>query len=321
KTANLLVEVTGTDKNTTEDTLAVAATTLQGFGFTLYDFKSNSGTASKIFKTKSMQLDISLVNQTLGVNMTPTAICNYLKKSRIDARPNGKKILCKIPRFRFDIFGLMDLVEEVALGYGIQNLVPTLPASASVGQKHTITKRLDHISQIMIGLGFTEAFNSSLTSKRILYEETKRSGEIIEVAESKSQEYTILRDSLLPGLLENLSRNIHESYPQKLFEIGTVFSVDSPIKESISLACVSAHKDTSFTEIKSVLQSLLKTDSNLDSKTMTAQDPMFAKGKTAHILVADKNVGTIGEIDSQVTENFKIRVPVCGFEIILSEFI
>ncbi|MFN3654725.1 MAG: phenylalanine--tRNA ligase subunit beta [Candidatus Nitrosotenuis sp.] len=321
KTANLLVEVTGTDKNTTEDTLAVVATTLQGLGFTLYDFKTDSGVASKIFKTKSMQLDASLVNQTLGVTMTPAAICNYLKKSRIDACASTKKILCKIPRFRFDIFGPMDLVEEVALGYGIQNLVPTLPASTSVGQKHTITKRLDHLSQIMIGLGFTEALNSSLTSKRVLYDETKRTGDVIEVAESKSQEYTILRDSLLPGLLENLSRNIHESYPQRLFEIGTIFSADSPIKESISIACVSAHKDTSFTEIKSVLQSLLKTDSNLDSMTKTAEEPMFAKGKTAHVIIADKRVGTIGQIDSQVIENFKVRVPVCGFEIVLSEFI
>ncbi|MEW6042838.1 MAG: phenylalanine--tRNA ligase subunit beta [Thermoproteota archaeon] len=321
KTVNLLVEVTGTDRNATEDTLAVVATTLQGLGFTLHDFKADSKNSSKIFKTKSMRLDAQLVNQTLGVKMTSASICNYLRKSRLDAIASGKKILCKIPRFRFDIFGPMDLVEEVALGYGIQNLTPTLPTSTSVGQKNIITKRLDQLSQIMIGLGFTEAFNSSLTSKRVLFEETKRSGEIIEVAESKSQEYTILRDSLLPGLLENLSRNIHESYPQKLFEIGTVFSADSPIKESIRLACVSAHKDTSFTEIKSVLQSLLKTDSNLDSKTKTAQDPMFAKGKTAHVLVADKSVGTIGEIDSQVIENFKIRVPVCGFEIVLSEFI
>lgn len=321
KTVNLLVEVTGTDKNTTEDTLAVVATTLQGLGLTLYDFKTDSGVASKIFKTKSMQLDASLVNQTLGVTMTPAAICNYLKKSRIDARASGKKILCKIPRFRFDIFGSMDLVEEVALGYGIQNLMPMLPASALVGQKHAITKRLDHLSQIMIGLGFTEVLNSSLTSKRVLYDETKRMGDVIEVAESKSQEYTILRDSLLPGLLENLSRNIHESYPQRLFEIGTIFSADSPIKESISLACVSAHKETSFTEIKSVLQSLLKTDSNLDSMTKTAEDPMFAKGKTAHIIIAGKRIGTIGQIDSQVIENFKIRVPVCGFEIVLSEFI
>ncbi|HWP78712.1 MAG TPA: phenylalanine--tRNA ligase subunit beta [Candidatus Nitrosotenuis sp.] len=321
KTVNLLVEVTGTDKNATEDTLAVVATTLQNLGFTLYDFKTNSKNSSQLFKTKSMILDPELVNQTLGVSLTGAAISNYLKKSRLDATLKGKKILCKIPRFRFDIFGPMDLVEEVALGYGIQNLTPTLPASTSVGQKHTVTKRLDQLAQVMIGLGFTEALNTSLTSKRILYDATKRNpNSLIEVVESKSQEYTILRDSLLPGLLDNLSRNIHESYPQKLFEIGTVFSADSPIKESISLACVSAHKETSFTEIKSVLQSLLKTASNLDSKTKTAENPMFAKGKTAHIVIDDKTVGMIGEVDSQVIENFKIRVPVCCFEITLSEF-
>ena len=66
---------------------------------------------------------------------------------------------------------------------------------------------------------------------------------------------------------------------------------------------------------------MLKTDSNLDSMTKTAEDPMFAKGKTAHVIIADKRVGTIGQIDSQVIENFKVRVPVCGFEIVLSEFI
>ena len=52
----------------------------------------------------------------------------------------------------------------------------------------------------------------------------RNSTKIISVLDSKSQEHTILRDSILPGLIENLSRNIHESYPQKLFETGTVFS-------------------------------------------------------------------------------------------------
>jgi phenylalanyl-tRNA synthetase beta chain len=174
----------------------------------------------------------------------------------------------------------------------------------------------------MTGLGFTEALNSSLTSKQVLYEQTKRDASyLIEVAESKSQEYTILRDSILPGLLENLSRNIHESYPQRLFETGTVFSNDNPISESISLACISAHKDTNFTEIKGVLQSLLKTDSGLECKTKTSDNQLFAKGKSADVLVDGKKIGVIGEVDQQVIENFKIRVPVCGFEIILSDFI
>jgi phenylalanyl-tRNA synthetase beta chain len=254
--------------------------------------------------------------------MTNQEICNSIKKCRLDATMRGKKIICTIPRFRFDVLGPMDLIEEVALGYGIQKLKPTIPLSGVVGQKNDHTKRLDRLGQIMVGLGFTEALNSSLTSRHILYEQTNRnSTDIIEVAESKSLEYTVLRDSILPGLLENLSRNIHESYPQKLFESGIVFSNANPIGELTSLACISAHKDSNFAEIKAVLQSLLKTDSGIECKTKTSTNPVFANGKTADILVGDKKIGIIGEIDAQVIDNFKIRVPVCGFEIILSDFI
>ena len=122
--------------------------------------------------------------------------------------------------YRFDIFGPMDLVEEVALGYGIQNFEPTVSPSQTIGQTNPVSLHLKSLNQTMIGLGFLEALNSSLSSKRVLYEMTNRdSKNIISVLDSKSQEHTILRDTILPGLLENLSRNIHESYPQKLFEI------------------------------------------------------------------------------------------------------
>ena len=321
-TRNILVEVTGNDQGAVADALSVVASTLQGLGFVLYDIKTDSKSSADFLKTRIILLDPNLVNQTLGLKLSPIQICNLLKKCRLDATIKSKKIACTIPRYRFDIFGPMDLVEEVALGYGIQNLGPTLPASVSVGQKSKTTLKLDQLSQIMIGLGFTEALNSSLTSKETLYTYTNRDPtKLIEVAESKSQEYTVLRDSILPGLLENLSKNIHEQYPQKLFETGTIFSVDSPIKESICLACVSAHKDSGYTEIKSVLQSLLKTDSNIECKTKTSENPAFAKGKTADIYIDGKKIGIVGEIDSQVIENFKIRVPVSGFEINLSIFI
>ncbi|HXW02024.1 MAG TPA: phenylalanine--tRNA ligase subunit beta [Candidatus Nitrosotenuis sp.] len=321
-TTNLLVEVTGTDKNAVDDTLSVVAMTLQNFGFTLFDLRTDVKSSAESLKTRTMALEPTLVHQTLGVSITNQAICNSIKKCRLDAVVRGKKIICTIPRFRFDILGPMDLIEEVALGYGIQNLKPTIPLSGAVGQKSELTKRLDRLGQIMVGLGFTEALNSSLTSSRILYEQTNRNPTgIIEVAESKSLEHTVLRDSILPGLLENLSRNIHESYPQKLFESGTVFSNANPIGESISLACISAHKDANYAEIKAVLQSLLKTDSGVECKTKTSTNPVFANGKTADILVGDKKIGVIGEIAAQVIDNFKIRVPVCGFEITLSELI
>ena len=322
RTKNLLVEVTGNDFGAVADSLSVIASVLQGLGFELYDVKTDSKSSADSLKTRTMQLDPRLVNQILGLEFSAAQICNMLRKCRLDATVKTKKILCTIPRYRFDILGPMDLVEEVALGYGIQNLTTTLPPSISVGQKSKATLKLDSLSQIMIGLGFTEALNSSLTSKQTLYDNTKRnSTNLIEVAESKSQEHTVLRDSILPGLMENLSTNIHEQYPQKLFETGVVFSNDSPIKESICLACVSAHKDSGYTEIKSILQSLLKTDSNIQCQTKTSESPMFAKGKTADIIVNGNKVGIVGELDSGVIENFKIRVPVSGFELVLSDFI
>jgi len=322
KTKNILVEVTGMDKNAVDDSLSVVATTLQNLGFALYDVAVDSKNSSDTFKVRQMALDPGLVNQILGLHLSIPQICDSLKKSRLDAVPKGKKIICGIPRFRFDILGEMDLVEEIALGHGIENLSPSLPPSVSVGEKNIITKKLDQIGMVMIGLGFTEALNSSLTSKQVLYDYAKRdSSEIIEVSESKSLEYTVLRDSILPGLLENLSKNIHAPYPQKLFETGIVFSKGHPIAETISISCVSAHKDTNFTEIKSILQSLLKTDLNIVCKTNASTHPSFASGRTAEILVGGKPVGVVGEIDSQVIENFKIRVPVSGFEMKLSGLI
>ena len=133
-----------------------------------------------------------------------------------------------------------------------------------------------------------------------------------------SQEHTILRDSILPGLIENLSRNIHATYPQKIFETGTIFLQGNPIDEKISFAGISAHQDANYTEIKSVLQSVLKSTFNIDIETATLTNPIFEEGRTASILVKGKHVGIIGEINSKTIENYKIRVPVVGFEIILS---
>ena len=323
KTHNLLVEVTATDKNAAEGVLAVVANTLQIAGFELYSVKiTGAGNSTPILKSRDLVLESELVNKTLGIEISNQLIVKSLKKSRLDAKLRGKKILCTIPRYRTDIFGVMDLVEEVALGYGIQNLAPTMPESVSAGERNNITKTLETVRSLMIGLGYLEMMNFELTSKEILYDKTGRdSSKIISVADSKSQEHIILRDILLPGMMEVLSRNIHESYPQKIFEIGTVFEKDSPIKEEIHLSCLSAHKDVNFTEVKSVLQSLLKTGFNLSCNTVPQKESMFVDGRTGSIVVHGKKLGSLGEIDAKVADNFKLRTPVAGFEIKLTDLL
>ena len=323
KTKNLFVEVTGINKDDAEDMLSVVATILQSAGFTLEHIQiSGAKNSSPKLQEKKMIVSSSLINQTLGLNLNTSKIISSLKKSRLDAVSRGKNIVCTIPAYRFDIFGPMDLVEEVALGYGIQNFEPTISPSQTIGQTNPVSLQLKSLDQTMIGLGFLEALNSSLSSKRVLYDMTNRdSKKIISVLDSKSQEHTILRDSIFPGLIENLSRNIHESYPQKIFETGSIFNLDNPISEKTNLAVVSAHKDANFTEIKSVLQTALKIGFGIQIETKTAINPSFKNGHCANVIFNKNIIGIIGEIDSQIIDNYKIRVPVVGFEISLSDSI
>jgi len=324
ETKNLFVEVTGINKEDAEDMLAVVATLLQAAGFTLVSVNI-SGAKNSSPKLQSRKLSVIplLVNQSLGLNLNNSKIISSLKKSRLDASVKGKNIICEIPPYRFDIFGPMDLVEEVALGYGIEKLTPLLSSSETLGTIHPISSKLKSLSLVMVGLGYLEALNSSLTSKRILYEMTNRKPHnIVSVLDSKSQEHTILRDSILPGLLENLSRNIHESYPQKLFETGTIFLKNNPVKEKTNFAAVCAHQKANFSEIKSILQAALKTGFNLEIETKTSTHETFEKGRAASILVHGKTIGIIGEINSKTIENYKIRdIPIVGFEINLSGLI
>jgi len=324
KTKNLLVEVTGIDKQSAEDMLSVVVTILQGAGFQFSQLKvSGSKNSTPNFATRDITFDTDPVNKILGLNISGSVLLSCLKKCRLDAVMKGKKIQCTIPRYRFDIFGGMDIVEEVALGYGIDNLKPAWPASVHIGEKNMTSEKLDSISRLMTGFGFMETLNSTLTSKQILYEMANRdSSQIISVTSSKSQEHTILRDSILPGLLENLSKNIHETYPQKFFESGIVFSKGAPIKETSSLACVTASEETHFSEMKAVLQSLLRIGFNIKCETKTLPNHVFfSQGRVAEIVVNKKTVGYIGELDSKVLENFRIRTKVVGFEVKLSGLI
>jgi len=323
-TKNILIEVTGIDKEAAEDMLSVVVSILQTAGFEFNELKiTGNKNSTPQLKDRTIVYDPKFTSEILGIDMSLSNMVTCMKKCRLDASVKGKKIACTIPRYRFDIFGPMDLVEEIALGYGIANIEPKLSPSTTIGQKNDITIKTELIRKTAVGLGFLEALNSSLTSKKILYDMTRRDpSEIISVLDSKSQEHTILRDSLLPGLLENLSKNIHESYPQKLFESGVIFSKGEPIHESISLAVIVAYKDTNYSELKAIMQSLLRTNFKINSKTKTSKNhELFVEGRHADIFVNEKKIGEIGEINAEILETFRIRTSVAGFEIKLSGLI
>jgi phenylalanyl-tRNA synthetase beta chain len=318
KCRNLFVEVTATDQKCAEDALAIFAVTLYDAGFEIRTVTIDSGKKIETpqMKPKIISADMSYVNSILGLTLDRKQVTSCLKKSRLDAKAIGKKIVCTIPRYRTDISHSIDIAEEVAIGYGIYNLKPIFPDSQTAGKKNSLSIYFDAIRETLIGLGMIELLNFSLTSKEVQYNAFGIAAkDVLSVDGSKSIEHEILRDSLVPSLLQSLSYNIHEQYPQRLFEIGKTFRKEGTIIERWSIGAVVAHTDAGYTEIKSTMQALLKSCFGKDANTRASANQMFMDGRCAEVIFDGKSVGVIGEIIPCALENFKLRVPVAAFEI------
>lgn len=324
KCRNLFVEVTATDQKAAEDTLAIIAVTLYDAGFEIRTVTIDSGKRIETpqMKPRTIAVDLDYINSILGLALDAKQAVKYLKKSRLDAKATGKKITCTIPRYRTDISHAIDIAEEVAIGYGIFNIEPVFPASPTAGQKNSISNYFSAVRESLTGLGMLESLSFSLTSREVQYGAFGISGnDVLSVDGSKSIEHEILRDSLVPSLLQLLSRNVHEEYPQQLFEIGKTFHKNGTITEDWHVAAAIAHADAGYTEARSAMQALIKSCFGKDVVTKAASNPMFMEGRCADIILDGRAVGTIGEIAPLALENFKLRVPVAAFEIDLSRII
>jgi phenylalanyl-tRNA synthetase beta chain len=320
KCRNLFVEVTATDQKTAEDMLAILAITIYEAGFEIRTVSIDSG-KRKIetpqMKPRVISADIGYVDSILGLTLDAKQIIACLKKSRLDAKAVANKIICTIPRYRIDISHPIDISEEVAIGYGIYNLEPKFPNSLTTGKRDSLSIYLNAIRETMIGLGMIESLSFLLTSKDVQYKAFGiLSKDELSVEGSKSKEHEILPNSLVPLLLQSLSYNIHEQYPQGLFEIGKTFVKSySTIEERWSISAVVAHADASYTDIKSRMQALLRSCFGKEAITRASTNHMFMEGRCAEVIFDSKPIGVLGEIIPIALENFKLRVPVAAFEI------
>jgi phenylalanyl-tRNA synthetase beta chain len=326
--ANLFIEVTGNSIKTVEDILAILAITLYDAGFELHNVTINNFDGSPYvprMDVSYLDVNTSDIQMLLGLEAEVNEIIRYLKKSRLDAKEtrNKKIIRCCIPRYRIDILNYVDIAEEVAIGYGIYNLKPTIPYTTLVGQKDMTSTRINILRNTLVGLQMVEIVNFHLISKKIQYDlpGIEEPENVASVNATKSSEHEVLRDMLLPSLLKSLSRNIHEEYPQKVFEIGKIFQWDQNINEYWSLGAVVAHNTADYTEIKSILQTLLKQSFGKSVTTEVAAHPVFINGRCASIIVNDECVGMLGEISPFAIDNFKLRVPVAAFELNISKLL
>ncbi len=321
-TRSLFVDVTGTSLTRVLDALSVIALTLQEMGGSLELVEVRYGDLSLItpdLSEREMYLSASRASSLLGLDLGPRELAEYLARARIGVRevlPDG--VVAAVPRYRFDVMHEVDLVEEVAYGYGYGRLTPEPPRELGFGSASGASRFEESLRDVAVGLGLQEVVTTHLTSRRILYEVTGRSPERpIRVLSSKSSEHEYLRDSLIPGLLWVLSENVHEGYPQRIFELGTVVRwSQGRAVEGRSMAIAIAHARAGFTELKSLVDAVIRYLLGSGPQYLASGcAPPLMDGRCASAYVSGVRVGELGEVSPGSLEALGIQVPVAAAEL------
>jgi phenylalanyl-tRNA synthetase beta chain len=323
ETKNLFIDITSTNMKSAEDVLAVLLTALADMGGKLESIEVQYPTYKKItpdLATSKMIIESSFINRLLGMNLSPSEIIKNLNRSRLDAKISNDSIEVSVPRYRSDIIHPIDIVEEVLLGYNVANLTPTIPESAYVGSLNSRLMALDSARDVFIGLGLIEVMHYSLISSKTIVRTTgKEPEEHLKVKNPKTGEHEYLRYSLIPSILSTLSKNIHEEYPQRIFEVNMVFNRNNEnpnkIEETNVAAVAIAHANANYTEVKSYCESFLDQYKAIPCSTKAADQSIYIPGRSAELEHKGSRIGKIGEIAPAILEAFNLRVPVSAFEI------
>ena len=328
KSNNLLIEITGTNLETCKSILAILAYYLYDEGYEIFsgiihDDKSTFSSL-RLLKDNAISVDTNIIKSYLDLNLSTREIIQILNRCRIEVSiTNNKKIKCFVPPYRNDIINSIDIVEEVAIGYGIDNIKSSIPSFLiSPGVRNEYFKKIDELKETLTGLGFLEMVNFTLldqTISSIFNYDDKELLEKIKVNESKSKEHEFLRTNILSSLINNLSYNVHEEYPQKVFEIGKIFSFKNKIVEQWNLGVLIASNKSNYTEAKSIAQSIFQI--NFGKQIITRRNDnnnLFLKGRCAEILYESKTIGFIGEVNPDLITKFNLHIPLSAFELNLS---
>ena len=319
-TTDVFIECSGFDHEILNKCLVIITSILAEMGGQIYQIKLKDKITPN-FSPKKTKISIENVSNTIGINLKEKEIKLLLEKMGHDY--SNKTVVS--PPWRIDILHEIDLIEDIAIAYGYENIIPEIPKISTIGQlsKETIIK--NKISEILTNLSMLEVSNYHLTKKSDQFEKMqfskKDQSKAIELENSKT-ENSITRNDLTHYLMKNLSENIDSEYPQKIFEMGRIFNINQhgQYYEEESLACAIAPGN--FTDIKQILDYLFKNlQLEFTLKETDKKVPYFIEGRNIDILLDNKVIGKIGEIHPKILKNWKIKMPIALFEINLDQII
>ncbi len=290
-------------------------------------------------KEAKIQLSLKEVKRVLGIDISIKEIVGLLESLEFKCNSiQDDKIEVTVPSGRInDVNRPIDLIEEITRLYGYDR-IEALPPPSTLAAKKTHTG-LKKIKSHFLSAGFSEAYLSSLIGENVLSnkEFTFNREEAILMLNPLSREHTILRQSLIPGLLEALRLNFsHQTYPVKLFEIGKVYFLkgksserETGVEETTKIAgVISGHEETWFTNKhssgeanqilfftgKGILESFF--ERNKYKAGFIHHKEAFLHPKLSLAVSFNNNIlGTLGCLHPQLEKKLDLKWPVLVFEI------
>jgi len=289
---------------------------------------------------------VANVRSLIGVDsITPEQMCALCNKMQLGATyvAEEEKILCKVPPTRTDILHEVDIIEDIAIAYGFNNIPKTLPTTATVGKQLPVNQISDLLRDELARAGYMEILSLGLCGVAENYGMLKREddGLAVQLSNPMTVEFEIVRTSLLPGMLKTLKEN--KALPMKdglkLFEVSDVVHLDATSDVGASnkrrLIALYTGPTAGFEVIHGLVDrvmGLLEVGMGraLPGKTMSysiepTDQATFFPGRAATLQLADGEtktaLGSFGVLHPEVLAAYEIKYPCSVVEFDIEAFL
>ncbi len=273
-------------------------------------------------------------NKILGIEISKDEMIKYLDNLGIKSEIKDEFIYSIVPSFRLDLELEVDLIEEIGRMYGFHNIKSKpLVGVLTRGEKPYEKQIEDKAKRILQGLGLNEVMTYSFISPRaydrIKISEDNKLRNYIKLINPLGEDYSVMRTTLIPNMLDLLSRNYNRGVKQCLFyEIGNIFTPkELPVKrlpDEDKVISFGVYGEKDFYYLKEVIDKTLNKLGIIDLEYIKDKElDTFHPGRTARIMLKGEELGVLGEIHPDVSENYEIKDKVyigwLDFEKIIEE--
>ncbi|HWL06878.1 MAG TPA: phenylalanine--tRNA ligase subunit beta [Planctomicrobium sp.] len=267
---------------------------------------------------RTVEIELSAAKRWLGLPLDEQNLVASLRRMRLDARQvngSGDRFEVRFPALRTDFKHMVDVFEDLAIGFGYKNIVPSLASQATTGQGRPEEDASEPVRSVLLGLGYSEIMSLPMTTEELHYEKFRLPvpEHYPRIANPKLKAMTVVRSHLMTGLMEHLQENRRAPLPLKFFELDNVTVLapqsETGAREERHLSIVVMGKDASYASLRSVIDSLLF-ELQLTGTYAATEHLSFIPGRVAQLGTDGPVAGVLGELHPEVITEFGLDHPV-----------